>query len=83
MNTTVALSQSDQVGINKSVIVGQTYSTTAGEELSITVGKSSLVMKADGTILLKGVDIEVDASSDQRYTAKGEIILKAKNIKEN
>ncbi|MFK1566902.1 type VI secretion system Vgr family protein, partial [Pseudomonas aeruginosa] len=83
MNTSVGLSQSEQVGINKSVIVGKTYSTTAGEEFSITVGKSSLVMKADGTIRLKGVDIEVDADNDQRYTAKSEIILKAKNIKEN
>ncbi|MND80745.1 Phage-related baseplate assembly protein [compost metagenome] len=70
MNTTVGLSQSEQVGINKSVIVGQTYSTTAGEEFSITVGKSSLVMKADGTVLINGVKFDFSSSEHTQISSK-------------
>ncbi|RUE55923.1 type VI secretion system Vgr family protein [Pseudomonas aeruginosa] len=70
MNTSVGLSQSEQVGINKSVIVGKTYSTTAGEEFSITVGKSSLVMKADGTVLINGVQFDFSSSEHTQISSK-------------
>ena len=62
MNTTVGLSQSEQVGIHKSVIVGNRFSITAGDELSITVGKSTLVMKADGTVLINGSNFDFSAT---------------------
>ncbi|MDI3708572.1 type VI secretion system tip protein TssI/VgrG [Pseudomonas aeruginosa] len=70
MNTTVGLSQSEQVGINKSVIVGKTYSTTAGEEISLTVGKSSLVLKADGTVLINGVKFDFSSSEHTQISSK-------------
>ncbi|HBO3036078.1 type VI secretion system Vgr family protein [Pseudomonas aeruginosa] len=70
MNTTVGLSQSEQVGINKSVIVGKTYSTTAGEEFSLTVGKSSLVLKADGTVLINGVKFDFSSSEHTQISSK-------------
>ncbi|HCL2747197.1 TPA: type VI secretion system tip protein VgrG [Pseudomonas aeruginosa 449A] len=70
MNTTVGLSQSEQVGINKSVIVGKTYSTAAGEEFSLTVGKSSLVLKADGTVLINGVKFDFSSSEHTQISSK-------------
>ena len=70
MNTTVGLSQSEQVGINKSVIVGKTYSTTAGEEFSLTVGKSSLILKADGTVLINGVKFDFSSSEHTQISSK-------------
>ncbi|MDH0090943.1 type VI secretion system tip protein VgrG [Achromobacter mucicolens] len=70
MNTTVGLSQSEQVGINKLVIVGKTYSTTAGEEFSLTVGKSSLVLKADGTVLINGVKFDFSSSEHTQISSK-------------
>ncbi|RIX48869.1 MAG: type VI secretion system tip protein VgrG [Rhodocyclales bacterium GT-UBC] len=57
MNTTVGLMQAEEVGLSKTVLVGKTFSITAGDELSITVGKSSLVMKADGRIEIRGQEI--------------------------
>ena len=70
MNTTVGLSQSEQVGIHKSVIVGNRFSITAGDELSITVGKSTLVMKADGTVLINGSNFDFSATGPVQISGK-------------
>lgn len=72
MNTAVALSQTEQVGINKSLSVGNNLSMGIGNmftldaenSLIITVGSSKLTMKKDGSIILKGVKILVDADQD-------------------
>ena len=50
------------VGMMKSTNVGKSYSITAGDELSITVGGASMVMKADGTIEIKGKKILINGS---------------------
>ncbi|OQW92574.1 MAG: hypothetical protein BWK78_01270, partial [Thiotrichaceae bacterium IS1] len=52
MNTTVALSQSEEIGLLKKVMVGK--------EIAFTCGKSSFILKKDGTILLKGVKIDIE-----------------------
>jgi type VI secretion system secreted protein VgrG len=63
MNTTVGLLQAEQVGMSKSVTVGQKYSISAGEEFTLTVGKSSLLLKEDGTIELRGIKILIDGKT--------------------
>lgn len=83
MNTTVALMQTEQVGLSKQVDVAKKFNISAGDEFTVTVGKSQLSMKSDGTIILKGVSIQLEASKDQQYTAKGNITLKARKILEN
>ena len=70
MNTTVGLSQSEQVGINKSVLVGKRFTINARDELSITVGTSSLVMKSDGTVRINGVQFEFGASGPVHIIGK-------------
>ena len=52
MNTAVGIMQTEQVGRTKKTFVGKSYSITAGDEFKITVGKSSLVMSADGSIII-------------------------------
>ncbi len=83
MNTTVLGMQTEQIGMSKRSDVAQKYHIKAGSELVISVGRSSLTMKADGTIVLKGNKITVNSSSDQRYTAKGNISMKGRKIQEN
>ena len=70
MNTTVGLSQSEQVGIHKFVIVGNRFNITAGDELSITVGKASLVMKSDGTVLINGSNFDFSATGPVQINGK-------------
>ena len=59
-NVTVGLSSSEQVGVNKSTLVGMTQSITVGERYELTVGASSLILNADGTIILKGIKVLVE-----------------------
>ncbi len=64
MNTTVVLMQSEEVGQSKHVLVKHTFSIRAGDEFKIDVGSgaSSLSMKKDGSILIKGKTIKLEAS---------------------
>ncbi len=48
------------VGANDTLNVAQKLAITAGTEISLTVGAASMVMKADGTIDLTGINITVD-----------------------
>ncbi len=70
MNTTVGLMQAEQVGQSKSTTVGGSYSITAAEELRITVGQSSLVMKADGSVLINGTRFDFSASGPVAISGK-------------
>ncbi len=83
MNTTVALVQASEIGIDKVTKVGKKYTLTAGDEIELRTGKSVLIMKSDGTILLKGVDIDVIADGETNVKAQKDIVMKGKNILEN
>ena len=71
-NETVGLSASQQVGVNKSTNVGVTQSITVGERYELTVGASSLILNADGTIILKGVKILIDGG--EHVEVKSELV---------
>jgi type VI secretion system secreted protein VgrG len=83
MNTTVTLVQASEIGIDKITMVGKKYTLTAGEEIELRTGKSVLNMKSDGSITLKGVDIQIMADGEINIKAKKDIIIKGKNILEN
>ncbi|OMH25758.1 type VI secretion system Vgr family protein [Motiliproteus sp. MSK22-1] len=53
-NESVGLSSSEQVGLSKHII--------AGKRFELVVGSSSLILNADGTILLKGTQIKMEGS---------------------
>ncbi|MFF8802334.1 MULTISPECIES: hypothetical protein [unclassified Methylobacterium] len=75
-NNSVGLAQTEQVGAVKALSVGNVYTQKIGNQLKIDVGdeviisvgpngsaKSLLIMKGDGTILLKGIKIFVEGDS--------------------
>jgi len=70
MNTAVGLGQAEEVGLNKTVMVGKKFSINAGDELSITVGNASLVMKADGTVIINGSKFNFEASGPVQISGK-------------
>ena len=81
-NESVAIGSWQEVGQNKVTIVGQKY--------EIIVGKSKLVMEADGTITLEGVNIKVQAAEkleeeakDIHLTGSSQIVQKGGKIKLN
>ena len=77
-NTFVGKVQNTVVGEKKNVEVGEISTTTVGkhmeinvgDDLIITVGKSRLTMTKEGTIILKGVKIEIEADKQIRAQSK-------------
>ena len=74
MNTAVGIMQTEQVGRIKKSFVGKSYSITAGDEFKITVGKSSLVMNADGSIIITGSSIITQAEKENKVIGKDVLI---------
>jgi type VI secretion system secreted protein VgrG len=66
----VGMIMSTVVGPNQITKVGRKIALTAGEELSITVGKASLVMKADGTVIINGTQFNFEASGPVQISGK-------------
>ncbi len=66
--------QTEQVGRIKKTFVGKSYSITAGDEFKITVGKSSLVMNADGSIIITGSSIITQAEGENKVIGKDVLI---------
>jgi len=53
-NETVGISSTEQVGMLKHIV--------AGKRFELVVGSSSLILNADGTIILKGKEIKIEGS---------------------
>ena len=71
----VGKDRSTEVGENDSLKVGKRLVLEAGDEVLIKTGASSLVMKKDGTIQIKGVDIKISGSKSIVEKAGKEITL--------
>jgi type VI secretion system secreted protein VgrG len=80
-NLTVTQDQTSDVKQNQTLKVGQTYKLTAGQEIHLEVGQAKLVMKADGTIELSGLDIKIDGSSSIKQSGGMKIELSTTQYK--
>jgi type VI secretion system secreted protein VgrG len=60
-NAKVGGDRSADVAKNDSLKVGKKLSADAGDEIVLTTGQSSITMKKDGTIVIKGKAITIDA----------------------
>ncbi|NHZ83964.1 type VI secretion system tip protein VgrG [Massilia sp. CCM 8695] len=66
----VGMVMSTVVGGNQMTKVGKKISISAGDELEITVGKASLVMKADGSVIINGTQFNFEASGPVQISGK-------------
>jgi type VI secretion system secreted protein VgrG len=91
LSTTVGSSESRSVGEGRtssvgkddSLSVGKNLVITAGDSISITTGSASITMKKDGTIVIKGKDITIDASGKIHAKASSDIVMKGSKILQN
>jgi len=88
---TISGAQSSSVGKGRStsiteddaLSVGKNLVIDAGESITITTGSASICMKKDGTIVIKGKDITVDASGKINVKAGSDIVMKGSKILQN
>ncbi len=58
----VGANRTTKVGKDDTLDVGKKIAVTAGDQIVLTTGQSSLTMKKDGTIILKGKSIKIEAT---------------------
>ncbi|MDQ0074391.1 type VI secretion system secreted protein VgrG [Variovorax boronicumulans] len=75
--------RSSSVGKDDALSVGKNLVISAGDSISITTGSASITMKKDGTIVIKGKDITIDASGKINAKASSDIVMKGSKILQN
>ena len=89
--TTIGSDQKLTVGGNRAVAVAKSATETVGksktitvaDDLTIKVGQASIVMKKDGTINIKGKDINFQGSGKIIVKASGSVTIKGSKIDQN
>jgi type VI secretion system secreted protein VgrG len=62
------------------VNIGKNLNLVAGEEVVIKAGDASITLKKDGTISIKGKDIQLEASGKVNAKAGGDMVLKGSKV---
>jgi type VI secretion system secreted protein VgrG len=81
--STVQSNQSLNVGKDLTVVVGKNVVLRAGDSISIVCGAASLTLKKDGTIIIKGKDLTLDASGKLNAKASSDTVIKGSKIGSN
>ncbi len=72
-----------KVGKDDSLDVAKKLTVIVGEAIMLTTGKASISMKKDGTIVIKGKDITLEASGKINVKASKDLVLKGSKITGN
>ena len=83
MSIQVGKNSSTSVGENMVIDVGKKLNITAAEQISLTTGSSSITMKKDGTITIKGKDISLNGSGKINAKAGGNVTIKGSKVSSN
>ena len=67
----------DQVSVTKKILFD------GGDEIMLKSGDASITLKKDGTIILKGQDVTINASGKINAKASGDVIIKGSKVSGN
>ena len=81
--TKVSGGRTAEIGKDDTVKVAKSLVIDAGESVVIKTGGASFAMKKDGTIVIEGKDITIDASGKINLKAGGNIVMKGSKILQN
>jgi type VI secretion system secreted protein VgrG len=76
-------SRTAQIGKDDQLRVGKKLIIDAGDQIVLKSGKASIVMKKDGTITIKGKDINLSGSGKINAKASSDVTIKGSKIKQN
>ncbi|HEY8327380.1 MAG TPA: type VI secretion system tip protein TssI/VgrG [Rhodanobacter sp.] len=78
-NRTSTVGKDDKLDVkqNGTTTIGQKFKLSAGTEIELVTGASSIVMKSDGTIEIKGVNIKISGSMGVKVDGQVEVGIKA------
>ena len=84
-NRTVSVGGNDVssvVGVQQ-VTVGKKFLLEAADEIDLRVGSARLLMRKDGTIILTGHNITIQATSKINIKSSGDVIIKGSKVVQN
>ena len=81
--TNVGGDASTQVGGSAATTASKSVSVTAGDAVQIQSGKAGITLKKDGTVVIKGKDITLDATGKINIKAGSIVTIKGSQIKAN
>ena len=79
----VAGSRGSDIGKNDEFKIGKAFAVAAVDEIVLKTGDSSITMKKDGTIQIKGKDIIIKGSGKINVKADSDITVKGSKIEQN
>jgi type VI secretion system secreted protein VgrG len=79
----VAKARNTTIGEDNTLKVGKNYVLEAADSITLKTGSSSITMKKDGTITIKGKDITVEGSGKINVKASSDIVMKGSKILQN
>jgi type VI secretion system secreted protein VgrG len=79
----IGKNRTHNVGEDDSLSVGKTLVIDVGDEITLKTGSASIVMKKDGTILIKGKDITLDGDGKINVSAGSDLVMKGSKITQN
>jgi type VI secretion system secreted protein VgrG len=79
----IAKERKVDVSDNDTLKVGKKLMITAADEITLKAGDAIIQLKKDGTIVIKGKDIKIQASGKISAKASSDITLKGSQVKQN
>jgi type VI secretion system secreted protein VgrG len=80
---TIGQSRATKVGKDDQLDVGKKLIISAGDEIQIKTGSASITMKKNGTITIKGKDVNISGSGKINIKASSDVTIKGSQIKQN
>jgi type VI secretion system secreted protein VgrG len=80
---TITDNRTTSVGKNDTLDVGKVLTITAADEITITTGQSSISMKKNGEIKIKGKDVTIEGSGKINVKASSDLVLKGSKVAAN
>jgi type VI secretion system secreted protein VgrG len=78
----VGRDRTTSIGKDDHVSVAGRLLIDAGDEVTLTAGVASITLRKDGTVVIKGKDIVIDAAGAASIRAAGDLVIKGKKIVE-
>jgi type VI secretion system secreted protein VgrG len=79
----IAKGREVSVGEDDSLNIGKRLLVNVADQITIQTGSASITMKKDGTIVIRGKDVTIDASGKINGKASSDITLKGSKVVQN
>ena len=83
LSSSAQANQTLVVGKDLAVTVGKNLRFRAADSLELVCGGASILMKKDGTIVIKGKDVLIDASGKVNVKSSADLVIKGSKVLQN